>query len=196
MSDEQEISHPFGQPGDCYGHWTAFAQARDSAIKQSYFNALATQQIAAQNYAAVARQAFASPPACAVADAGISAGEIVAHRCWRHVGCGWLQSIAVETIWPITEPMTGEVAHNGVSGIHAFKSERRALDSYALSATRAHPLVFGTVALWGTVIEHEHGWRAEFGKILSVDVITGVRWWRERSLLRRIRDRYRLVAWR
>jgi len=41
------------------------------------------------------------------------------------------------------------------------------VDSYG----SAHGHVFGTVALWGEVIEHEEGFRGEFGKVNSIDQI-------------------------
>ena len=34
-------------------------------------------------------------------------------------------------------------------------------------------LVSGTIKMWGDVIEHERGYRAEFAKVNSIDVIFG-----------------------
>jgi hypothetical protein len=55
-------------------------------------------------------------------------------------------------------------------GIHAFKSETLALDfahTFLLSRDRkAHTYpVWGAVALWGKVVEHERGYRAEHAMI-------------------------------
>jgi len=33
----------------------------------------------------------------------------------------------------------------------------------------ATPLLFGKVKIWGEVVEHEWGYRSEFGKIVSLD---------------------------
>ncbi len=60
--------------------------------------------------------------------------------------------------------MTGEVKsaqeHNGV---YAFKSASRMLE-----AVRHGVQVWGKVALWGCVVEHELGWRAENAKVIEL----------------------------
>jgi hypothetical protein len=35
------------------------------------------------------------------------------------------------------------------------------------------PTVIGSVALWGEVIEHEHGWRSEYAAVRSLIKIIG-----------------------
>jgi len=56
-------------------------------------------------------------------------------------------------------------------GIHAFKSEQLALASgrdfraWAMEAPRDDYPVWGTAALWGKVVEHEDGYRAEHAMI-------------------------------
>lgn len=45
-------------------------------------------------------------------------------------------------------------------GIYAFSSLGRLLRE--MPSVHDGKRVFGEVALWGTVIEHEHGWRAEY----------------------------------
>lgn len=128
-------------------------------------------------------------------DAGISAGEIIGHRVWCCLDGGWLGSVAVDVIWPPDEPMTLGAApqlpqglENG-GGVHAFKTRAEAIRNYK---HRKEPQAYGTIALWGEVIEHERGYRAEFGKILSVDHVAGVYRWKELKLLRQIRQRYGL----
>jgi hypothetical protein len=96
-------------------------------------------------------------------------GEIVAHRFWR-LHKGYLKAASNEFLW-----MPGKVAtlkegqkieDHGSHGVHAFKElERMLLNSYS------GEIVFGTVKLWGDVIEYEHGYHAEFASIVSLDSV-------------------------
>ena len=58
-----------------------------------------------------------------------------------------------------------------VCGIHAYRTERRAWDRSprldAFDPAGAHSLypVFGDVAIWGKVVEHEDGYRAEHAMV-------------------------------
>ena len=54
------------------------------------------------------------------------------------------------------------------TGVHAFKERKRARWTYGGGN---YPVVIGTIALWGEVIEHEMGYRAEFGQVASLDEI-------------------------
>lgn len=128
------------------------------------------------------------PPPPPLEDAGISAGEIIGHRVWRVKG-GLLMSMAVNKVWAPGEPMQGEV--KGGDGVHAFKSKSETLSQY-YPYYGEQPTALGTVALWGEVIEHEKGYRAEFGKVLSLDMVMGVGRWRETRTLRTLRERYGL----
>lgn len=84
--------------------------------------------------------------------------------------------------------MTGDVRR--VYGVHAFKDEARALAYCRLYAMQEamfesiiyhgrpgcvpwRPFAIGTVALWGEVIEHEEGYRAEFAKVMSINRLIG-----------------------
>jgi hypothetical protein len=51
------------------------------------------------------------------------------------------------------------------AGIHAFKKAHEVVRQY----NPGPRVVYGTVALWGEVIEHEMGYRAEFGRVHSLD---------------------------
>jgi hypothetical protein len=57
-------------------------------------------------------------------------------------------------------------------GLHALTEER------ALRWTRS-PAVIGTVALWGRVIEHEHGYRARFAYPQRLRLICQFCFWQE-----------------
>jgi hypothetical protein len=123
-----------------------------------------------------------------IENAGISAGEIIAHRCWRVGNDGYLYSMAMSNYrWPAHEPAglmlaapSGLFAPQSLeygAGIHGFKDTATMetyscyWKTYASSVPHdpVHAIVFGTVALWGDVIEHEGGYRAEFGAINSLD---------------------------
>lgn len=92
---------------------------------------------------------------------GIRAGEIIGWRGWFVVG-GELRSMTADAAWQPGVPMTGDPA-NGF-GIHAYKSPHGpSLDGYC-SRAMLTPWVIGEVALWGDVIEHTEGYRAEFGR--------------------------------
>jgi len=64
-------------------------------------------------------------------------------------------------------------------GIHAFKSEQlalawgRAFGAWGMGGHDDYP-VWGTVALWGKVVEHEDGYRAEHAMIQRVIVPRGI----------------------
>ena len=81
--------------------------------------------------------------------------------------------------WPPREPVRAECArrrHHRVPavdcacGIHATHAPD------LLRRTRS-PSVLGTVALWGRVAEHEHGYRAEFGYAQRLGLICQLCFW-------------------
>lgn len=49
-------------------------------------------------------------------------------------------------------------------GVYAYKLARDFLNEHGLVLP-----VYGKVALWGAIIEHEKGYRAEFAKIISLE---------------------------
>ena len=53
-------------------------------------------------------------------------------------------------------------------GIYSFRDVIRSREEYWYSVGRAS-LLFGKVKIWGEVVEHEGGYRSEFGKIVSLD---------------------------
>ena len=101
----------------------------------------------------------------AIENTGLTVGEITAWRTWR-VRDGYLVSPVVVVYWAPREAMQGDVIENGV---YAFKRKTDALNEYTVRCGEV--AVLGQVALWGEVVEHEHGYRAEFGKPLTLDAI-------------------------
>ncbi len=54
-------------------------------------------------------------------------------------------------------------------GIYSFRRVIRSKEDYGYVKLSDGPLLFGRVKIWGEVIEHEAGYRSQFGKILSLD---------------------------
>ena len=97
---------------------------------------------------------------------GLRAGEIIAWRAWLVVGEQLMSVVADGKLWSETEPMAGDPAAG--YGVHAYKAPHGPLlDSYVQKGSANH-WVIGEVALWGDVIEHEDGYRAEFARVHSL----------------------------
>lgn len=139
-------------------------------------------QLQAQHLLAAAKVRL-PPPDPEPEDAGITVGEIIAWRAWK-VKDGLLTSMYRDDLWPPDEPITGDPGGSGCventrAGVHAFTTQKGALE-YAIAhangsvMVNGSPVVIGRVALWGEVIEHEQGYRAEFAKVHSLDVPLGV----------------------
>jgi hypothetical protein len=97
-------------------------------------------------------------------------GEIVAWRCWLSRKLPILTSIYREDfIWMPgqIEEAEGVGDHNQL-GFHAWRDERSAL-AYALG--QGPVTAVGRVRLWGQVIHHERGYRAQFARIESLDTL-------------------------
>jgi hypothetical protein len=104
---------------------------------------------------------------------GIRVGEIIAYRAWRVLGSNWmrrgdnrLHSVFInDYVWLPDRPASGDVREHG---IYSFKDVIRSRGQYG------HPLVwrallFGSVKIWGDIVEHEAGYRSQFAKIVSLD---------------------------
>jgi hypothetical protein len=131
---------------------------------------------------------FADEP---VEDAGIRAGEIVGHRIWRVSGDRLFSCFRREYEWFPDRPARGNVTGYGV---YSFK-EMHYLAPYIvelqmvdysdymasviigdLAPTTSKyftTLVSGTIEMWGTVIEHRFGYRAEYARVKSLDAEMG-----------------------
>ena len=103
---------------------------------------------------------------------GIRAGEIIAYRAWRVItpslfrsGDELLHSVYMrDYVWLPDEPASGDVR---TYGIYSFRDVIRSKQDYSYNAYG--PLLFGRVKIWGEVVEHEAGYRSQFGKIVSLD---------------------------
>lgn len=98
-------------------------------------------------------------------------GEIIGWRAWNIGSGGLLHAITMGVPWYPGEPMRARSPESldAGEGIHAYKSLRLAQSMIAPSPCR----VFGSVEMWGEVIEHDCGYRAEFAAVRSLDVIIG-----------------------
>lgn len=100
-------------------------------------------------------------------------GELIGHRAWTVQGGNLLLSISAKSAWFPGQAMLDKIGHgqeiddHNTAGIWAFK------DPYDLANEFWSMLrdgsVFGTVWLWGTVIEHERGYRAQYAAIRSLE---------------------------
>jgi hypothetical protein len=121
---------------------------------------------------------------------GIRAGEIIAYRAWRVINPGWfrtghdrLHSVFMEGyVWHLDKPASDDVRTHG---IYSFRNVIRSMAQYGYTSVGAEPLLFGKVKIWGEVVEHELGYRSQFGKIVSLDYGDPV-------LLQRFRGIYRV----
>lgn len=103
--------------------------------------------------------------------------DLIGWRIWRVTASGYLRSLTVDVIWLPGEPMeAAEVTDHGAAsnGIHVFMERVAALKEMTTYLDLRGPPIgsnfaLGSVLLWGEVVEHERGYRAERAKILSID---------------------------
>ena len=128
----------------------------------------------------------------ALGEARIRAGEIIGWRIWKLPG-GLLQSVIVPYTW-----------HPGVFdrsrsrwprcyeyniGYHAFRDKEQA-ERAAWEYIDWWPMVIGSVAMWGEVIEHEYGWRSEYAAVRSIVKIVGNSRFGNTQSLSDLREKY------
>lgn len=115
------------------------------------------------------------PPQPEIPDAGIRAGEIVGYRAWRVKRPDLLTSMIMEHYeWAPEQVHRSKGVYRG-DGFFAFNDPELALREFSSSweSSSLMPTVYGTVAMWGEVVEHERGWRSEYAVINSFDQISG-----------------------
>ena len=105
---------------------------------------------------------------------GLRVGEIIAYRAWRVINPGWFRSgddrlhsvLMRDYVWYPHEPASGDVRTHG---IYSFQDVIRSKEEYGYDSGVSGPLLFGKVKIWGEIVEHEAGYRSQFGKIVSLD---------------------------
>lgn len=103
----------------------------------------------------------------AVLPKSLVAGPIIAWRLWRVTDEGILRSLGRSRLWSPGAPMRGAPRSRNAAGVYAMK-HRANLAIYD-DADEEYQ-VFGQVALWGRVIEHDFGYRAEFAYPVAIDL--------------------------
>ena len=118
----------------------------------------------------------------ALGEPRIRAGEIIGWRFWKLCN-GLLYSVFVPYTWRpgVFERSSAkhcEFKNFGYRlfkdnlGYHAFRDKEQAEREACMHAYWS-PVVIGSVAMWGEVIEHQHGWRSEYAAVRSIIEITG-----------------------
>jgi hypothetical protein len=131
--------------------------------------------------------------------------DLIGWRIWRVTALGYLKAITAEAVYLPGQPM---VAHKEIgdaqstgSGVHVFKDFPGAAKEIDEYVDRGGPspggaYAIGTVQLWGEVVEHERGFRAERAMIRSIDGVvlpTKTPWDTETTkALAFLRQRYRV----
>jgi hypothetical protein len=106
---------------------------------------------------------------------GVRVGEILAYRAWRVIEHSWwlrrgddlLHSVLMrDYVWHPDTPASGDVRTHG---IYSFRHVIRCRKDYGYTPGRHGRLLFGKIKIWGEIVEHEAGYRSQFGKIVSLD---------------------------
>jgi hypothetical protein len=167
---------PLGATQKCYSPFCA-ANARRAIEASEYQRALAMQQAQVQRFvpASWLQQMPALPTTGSEADdpapledGGIVVADVIGWRCWRLVG-SFLGSFSMTMIWLPGKIVEGDPDRDN-QGVHAFHS---LADALVHVCERERPHVIGRVHVWGTVIRHERGLRAQYAKIVAIDDIVG-----------------------
>lgn len=99
----------------------------------------------------------------------------VSKRCgieaWRvNTASGWyghLRSVYKDYWYPLDAPAVGKrVTKDGETGIWAYKTFKQARSKF--SHMSPYTLVYVKVLLYGTVVEHERGYRAQYARVVGV----------------------------
>lgn len=100
--------------------------------------------------------------------AGMKVEDLIGWRIWR-LRNGYLTAFSRDYAWLPGEVEEGTPGDHDGAGIWAFKTRRRAISK--LIETSA-PHVWGSIRMWGSVVEHSEGFRATKARIVSLDGAT------------------------
>lgn len=103
-------------------------------------------------------------PSQPLPSAGMKVEDLIGWRVWR-VKNGHLWSYFQDYVWMPGEVSEGIPGDHDHAGIWAFKDKRRAFQK-ALDGQASY--VWGSVLLWGQVVEHADGYRASKARIVSI----------------------------
>jgi len=116
-------------------------------------------------------------------------GEIIGYRIWR-VDNGYLKSFSYPISWMPGHPISGKPGDHDSAGIWAFKDPHRALHKMLETPDS----VMGSVYLWGEIVEHADGYRAEFAEVRSIEeqnIYRGNWRWGRRAIIKELMDELR-----
>ena len=113
---------------------------------------------------------FQYPSSAPIKHSGIVAGEVIGWRSWRLKDDGLLYSMTNETKWEPGQPVSGKT--DEYLGVHSWCYEQ-SLKSY-VDESWFVPLALGTIAMWGEVVEHELGYRAEYARVSAIKAVIHV----------------------
>lgn len=129
----------------------------------------------------LSRSAAGPEPEPIIENCGIRLGEIIGWRAWRVID-GKLVSFVMSYPWFPGEPMVGDVNatawgsfRTGVYALRSAETARRMIMEHVSACIYIGgdlSVVLGRVSLWGEVVEHQGGYRAEFAKPHSLDEMT------------------------
>ena len=136
----------------------------------------------------------------ALGEPRIRAGEIIGWRFWK-LRDGLLSSVFASYTWHpglFERSSSKELEFRNLGyykstdnlGYHAFKEKEQAKREAFFQACSS-PCIIGSVAMWGEVIEHQHGWRSEYAAVRSITEVAGdIGLWSRQWLLHQLRAKY------
>jgi len=145
---------------------------------------------------------FSEPTPPTIPHAGIRAGELIGHRMWLVLSGNQLCSLAHYFIWEPNATIEGDINERvntfpwafmmprfgGVYSyftagqvqkeFHSTEAQQMQFPAPCILGDNMHPCIihgiaYGTIKCWGEVVEHEHGWRAQYAKLTSIDGVIG-----------------------
>lgn len=99
---------------------------------------------------------------------GMKVEDLIGWRVWR-VRNDHLWSYSADYAWMPGDVSEGDPGDHDSAGVWAFKDKRRAFQK---AVEEGRGLVWGSVRLWGHVVEHKDGFRASKARIISIDGAT------------------------
>jgi hypothetical protein len=118
-----------------------------------------------------------------VEEAGVRLGSVTGYRLWRTDGHRLFSWGVDNNMWlpgvpMIGDPDKGSIIFNSKQGVYAFSTYEKLMKEVELRGllstwrTNLELLdmipILGTVKMWGRIIEHEFGYRAEFARITAL----------------------------
>lgn len=84
-----------------------------------------------------------------------------------------LRSMVMDTPWFPGVPLQTNEVYSHAGGIHAFKTIEQAKNEYGWWGFGKRRVVLGSISMWGEVIEHTGGYRAEYAAVRSINKVLG-----------------------